>query len=60
MPDRPVVTIIEYFAEVEDPREDNRRHLLLDIIVIAICAAICAADTWTDVELFGKSKEKWF
>ena len=60
MPDRPVVTIIEYFAEVEDPREDNRRHLLLDIIVMAICAAICGADTWTDVELFGKSKEKWF
>ena len=60
MPNRPIVTIIEYFSEVEDPREDNRRHLLLDIIVIAICAAICGADTWTDVELFGKSKEKWF
>jgi predicted transposase YbfD/YdcC len=60
MPDRPVVTIIEYFAGVDDPREDNRRHLLLDIIVMAICAVICGADTWTDVELFGKSKEKWF
>ena len=60
MPNRPIVTIIEYFSEVEDPREDNRRHLLLDITVIAICAAICGADTWTDVELFGKSKEKWF
>jgi predicted transposase YbfD/YdcC len=60
MPNRPVVTIIGYFAEVDDPREDNRRHLLLDIIVMAICAAICGADTWTDVELFGKSKEKWF
>jgi predicted transposase YbfD/YdcC len=33
--------------------------LLLDIIVIAICAVICGADTWTDVELFGKAKEEW-
>jgi predicted transposase YbfD/YdcC len=45
---------------LEDPRDDNRRHLLLDIIVIAVCAAICGADTWTDVELFGEAKEKWF
>jgi predicted transposase YbfD/YdcC len=32
----------------------------MDIIVIAICAAICGADSWTDVELFGEAKQKWF
>lgn len=60
MPKTPVGTIVDHFSGVEDPRESNRWHLLLDIIVIAICAAICGADTWTDVELFGKAKERWF
>jgi predicted transposase YbfD/YdcC len=55
-----VSTIIQHFSELEDPRSDNRWHHLLDIIVIAICAAICGADSWTDVELFGQSKYKWF
>lgn len=60
MPETPVATITDHFSGLEDPRRDNRRHLLLDIIVIAICAAICDADTWADVELFGEAKEKWF
>jgi hypothetical protein len=49
------VAIAGHFSGLEDPRSDNRRHLLLDIIVIAICAA----DTWTDVELLGEAKEAW-
>jgi predicted transposase YbfD/YdcC len=56
----PLGPIVLYFSDVEDPRSDNKRHLLLDIIVISICAAICGADTWTDVELFGQAKERWF
>lgn len=60
MPQTPAGTIADYFSDLQDPRSDNRRHLLLDIIVIAICAAICDADTWTDVELFGQAKEQWF
>jgi len=56
----PVATITEHFSNLEDPRESNRRHLLFDIVVIAICAAICGADAWVDVELFGKSKYQWF
>ena len=60
MPETPVATITDHFSGLEDPRHDNRRHLLLDIIVVAICAAICDADTWADVELLGEAKEKWF
>jgi hypothetical protein len=29
---------------------------LLDIIVIAICAAICGAETWVDIANFGKAR----
>ena len=54
-----VVSISEHFSNLDDPRGDNKWHLLLDIIVIAICAAICGADSWVDVELFGKSKYDW-
>ncbi len=53
--------IAGYFAELEDPRQEiNQRHKLVDIVVLAICAAICGSDKWTDVEDFGQAKEKWF
>lgn len=60
MPDDPAAALAEHFSELEDPRSDSgKRHLLLDIIVIAICAVICGADDWVEVELFGQAKEKW-
>ena len=53
-------SIIECFSEVEDPRVSYLvRHKLIDIIVIAICAVIAGAEGWTDVESFGRAKEKW-
>lgn len=60
MQQTPVSTITEHFSKLDDPRRYNRRHLLLDIIVIAICAAVCGADNWVDVENFGKAKYDWF
>ena len=53
-------TIVEHFSELEGPRRYNKRHLLHDIIVIAICAAICGADDWVAVEEFGRAKQSWF
>jgi len=55
-----VTEMMSHFAGLQDPRRENRRHLWLDILVIAMCAAICGVDTWTDVELFGKANEEWF
>lgn len=52
-------SIVDHFSDLPDPREDNRRHLLLDIIVVVICASICGAEKWEDIEAFGKSKESW-
>lgn len=54
-----VATIQESFSVVTDPRGENRWHLLTDIMVIAICAAICGADNWVEVEEYGKAKEAW-
>ena len=46
MAERPVGSIIEHFSDMDDPRRENKRHLLLDIIVIAVCGVICGADDW--------------
>ena len=54
-------SIPDCFATLEDPRiERTKRHKLLDIVAIAICATICGADSWVHVEMFGRSKEEWF
>ncbi len=51
------VSILDHFDDLDDPRvERTRRHQLVDIIAIAICGA----DSWVHVELFGKSKLEWF
>jgi len=56
-----VASITEHFAGVEDPRIDRtKEHPLINILVIAICAVICGADSWTDIEEFGVAREEWF
>jgi len=60
MPSTVGAPIQEYFAEVSDPRVDRTKlHLLMDILVIAICAVICGADTWVELEAYGRAKEQW-
>jgi hypothetical protein len=53
-------TIAEHFRDVKDPRTGRRvDHFLIDIISIAICAVICGADSWVEIEAFGQAKEQW-
>ncbi len=60
MPQELTASIVEHFAGVVDPRlERKREHRLLDILVIAISAAVCGANDWVAVETFGKAKESW-
>lgn len=55
-----VASISEHFAGLEDPRAEHLNdHKLIDIIIIAICAVICGAEGWTDVELFGNERLEW-
>jgi len=54
-------SILSHFEDLSDPRmERTKLHLLTDMIAIALCAAICGAEGWADVERFGKMKEAWF
>jgi len=53
--------LLDYFAALPDPRMNRtKRHLLGDILTIAICAVICGADGWVQVAQFGRCKLKWF
>jgi predicted transposase YbfD/YdcC len=51
---------LRFFRDMPDPRAHNVIHKLHDILVLAICAVICGADGWAEVEEFGLSKQNWF
>jgi predicted transposase YbfD/YdcC len=56
----PALSIQTHFAALEDPRMDRtRRHELLDIVVIALCAVICGSEGWEDIAKYGRSKHHW-
>jgi predicted transposase YbfD/YdcC len=56
----PEMSILHHFAQLEDPRDErNRKHPLINIIAIAILGVIGGADTWVDIERYGKSKREW-
>ena len=52
--------ILRFFSDLPDPRAHNVIHKLHDILVIAICAVLCGADGWAEVEMFGQAKASWF
>jgi predicted transposase YbfD/YdcC len=56
-----VAAIFDHFDNLTDPRiQRNKKHLLHEMVVVALCAAICGAEGWADVERFGNTKRKWF
>ncbi|MBI3988017.1 MAG: ISAs1 family transposase [candidate division NC10 bacterium] len=60
MSQHPTATIQAHFSHVTDPRIDRTKlHPLINIITTAICAVICGAETWVDIENYGKAKRDW-
>src|SRR4030095_9296203 len=53
----------DHFATLTDPRcltAPNSRHLLMDILIIAVCAVISGAEGGEDIEEYGKAQAEWF
>lgn len=49
-----------YFEGLPDPRMEGKiRHKLIDIVMIAISAVLSGAESWTEIELFGQTKQEW-
>jgi len=56
----PKLAFAEHFACLPDPRIDRtKKHLLLDILAITLCATIAGADSFEEVERFGKARHDW-
>ena len=48
----------DFFSDITDPRVAGRTtHLLGDILLLSLCAVICGADDFEDIENYGKEKE---
>ncbi len=55
------LSLFDTLGQVPDPRRERTKlHQLVDILVIAVCATICAAETWEEIAEFGQAKESWF
>jgi predicted transposase YbfD/YdcC len=55
-----VGSIGSYFESLSDPRHArNRKHLLTDIAVIAVCGIICGCDGPTAIHRWAKHREPW-
>lgn len=52
--------IIEIFKDIPDPRVGNaKKYKLEEILTIAVLAVLCDCSQFTEMELFGREKEKW-
>lgn len=52
--------LMTIFSQIKDKRRAlGRLHNLNDILVMAVVAVLCGADTWNEIEMFCKAKEEW-
>lgn len=51
---------LRYFADLPDPRVNRtKKHALSDILGVTLCAVICGADSFEEIERFGDAREDW-
>lgn len=54
-------THADYFGQIEDWRRDHLKlHKLSDIVLLCVSALLCGADTFTQIEIFGKAHASWY
>ena len=50
-------SLSHHFHQLEDPRiARSKRHSLHDILIVSICALLCGAEGFVDMEEFGKKR----
>ena len=53
-------SIVKHFESLPDPRHQrNRRHLLIDVITLAVCGVIVGCSGPSAIERWAKAKEDW-
>jgi predicted transposase YbfD/YdcC len=55
-----VEAIGSYFESLSDPRHTrNRKHLLIDVVVIAVCGMVCGCDGPTALHRWAANRHDW-
>ena len=50
----------EYFDELDDPRMASKtHHPLLSVLMLTVLGVLCGAESWVDLAIFGRSKQKF-
>ena len=53
-------SLVVHFDALPDPRiERTKKYPLMEILVIALCAVICGAESFVEMEEFGHAKKTW-
>jgi predicted transposase YbfD/YdcC len=54
-------SILTYFRDLSDPRREtrNKKHRLIDILVIALCGTIAGCHSAVEIAAYGRSKGAW-
>lgn len=54
-------SLIEHLSIIRDFRDGPaRKHLLVEVLTMSVCAMLAGAESFVDMERFGKAKESWF
>jgi predicted transposase YbfD/YdcC len=60
MNEQPFASLEECCGDMPDPRVEGRcEHVLVEIVLISICAVLCGAESWSEVEQIGNTKAAW-
>ena len=52
--------LLTCFGALDEPRQPAKvEHRLIDVLAITVCAVLAHAETFEDIELYGRHKEKW-
>jgi predicted transposase YbfD/YdcC len=54
-------SILTYFRDLPDPRREtrNKKHRLIDILVIALCGTIAGCQSAVEIAAYGRAKREW-
>jgi hypothetical protein len=51
------MNFLDIFGQLDDPRIERKKlRPMPETLLLTLCAVICGAESWDDIELFGKSK----
>jgi len=60
MKTKEVMPLTQMFVSISDPRSARQvRHDLSELLTVAVCAVLCSADEFSDIEAWAKERIDW-